>query len=1058
MSDKFLRLVLQAQVDQFTSRMRDAAKVTRETAKAAEDAGKTVTDSQKASAKATDQATDANKKHGTSGKESAKGSDESAEASKRDAEYKAKQRDAAKEAGGALVAFGATSVAALGASTKAAMDWESAWAGVTKTVDGTPEQMAQLESGLRGMARELPATHTEIAGVAEAAGQLGVARKDVLGFTKTMLDLSVSTNLTADEAATNIAQISNVMGTMQREGSKGVERFGATLVALGNAGASTEKEILSMAQRIAGAGKLVGASESDVLALSNTLASMGVNAELGGGVTTRVLLKMYSAVQGGGKQLEAFASVAGMTAQQFADAYGTSPVEALDKVTHGLARIKGEGGNVVQTMTSLGMKGTEEMQVMLSLVGAGDLLTESLQLGNEAWKENTALTDEANKRYETAASKVQVAWNNIKDAAIDAGAVILPVLETVAESVSGLAQSFGDLPQPLQQGIVTLTGVVGAAALVGGTLLTVVPKIRDTAGALKELNTRSDGSSRGLGKIAKGAGIATVGLTALSAAAQITNEMFGKADVSSTQFEQALLSIGKGTGQLDSLFKDGGLGTQINGIGDAIARMNDLSMFDVGGMWLADVMHSGSKLTSIRNEIQGVDTALTGLVAGGKGKEAAAGFQAIAKAAEAQGVPVSKLVDMFPQYRDQLLKAASASGETNITQEQLADAMLRGGVAAETAAGGQVALAEGMSKVTGVGGGTVVITKEIQEQLDKLGIAANGSVLNVQKWTEALIAAGLLTVSARDATAKFEEGIDSLDAKIQEVMATQMAHGGVLNQNRTDFDLTTEAGRRANDVMADMTQRGLSAADAMAKNGESQEAVQGQLVRTYDEMVRTARGFGLGKDEAEALTRSILHIPAGVSVQSWMSDEAKRVAQETTGELNKIDGRVVTVTTVERTIRSIETQVKGGGYADDPSMTALDLGSLPRRAAGGAIYGPGTGTSDSVPILASNGEHMLTAYEVGLMGGQQGVYQFRANLRGGGLPAYAGGGAVGHTVASRSVMSQTAPMPAIAPVIEAPNVRVFIGNEQIDARIEVVAGGVVRQADAQSRYMRTGRP
>lgn len=997
-------------------RMGDAAKKTRETAKAAEEAGKSVTDSQKASAKATDQATDANKKHGESGKESAKGSEESAAASKKDAEYKARQKDAAETAGKALLTFGAMSVAALGASTKAAMDWESAWAGVTKTVDGTPEQMAEMEHGLRNMAKTLPATHTEIAGVAEAAGQLGVAREDVLGFTKTMLDLSVSTNLTADEAATSIAQISNVMGTMKREGSVGVERFGATLVALGNAGASTEKEILSMAQRIAGAGKLVGASESDVLALSNTLASMGINAELGGGVTTRVLLKMYTAVQNGGAGLEKFASVAGMSAQDFAKAYSTSPVAALDLVTKGLARVKGEGGNVVQTMTSLGVKGTEEMQVMLSLVGAGDLLTDSLKLGNQAWKENTALTDEANKRYETAASKVQVAWNNIKDAAIDAGAVILPVLVSVAEGVSGLTQTFGSLPEPVQQGIVVLTGILGVAALVGGTVLTLLPKIRDAGSAFKDLNTRADGSSRGMGKMAKGAGIATAGLTALVAAAQITNAVLGKAEVTSAQFTQGLLSIGKGTDHLDGLFKDGGLGTQINGIGDAISRMNDLTMFDAFGIWVGDVTNSGSKLNTIRDNIKGVDTSLTGLVAGGKGQEAATAFQAIAKAAEAQGVPVSKLVDMFPQYRDKLLEAKNAAGETNVTQEQLGDAMLRGGVAAQTGADGQEKLAEGMSKVAGVGGGTVIVTKEIQEQLDKLGISAQGAVLDIEKFTAVLISAGLLTLSARDATAKFEEGLDALDGKIKNVMATQAAHGGVLNQNRTDLDLTTEAGRAANDVLQDMTQRGLSAADAMAKNGQSQADVQTQLGKTYDAAVKTFMGFGMSETAANALTREILHIPPGVEVKSWMDDQAKKMAQATTGELDKIDGRVVTARSVmiEETHRiNYEKRVveSGGNEPDGGGLYGSDRraggGAILKRAGGGSIFGPGTSTSDEVPLWGSDGEHMLDKGDVIKMGGQQGVYKFRANLRAGQFDFLSSGGGIGQTVAATSIMAQS---------------------------------------------------
>lgn len=275
-------------------------------------------------------------------------------------------RQAMETAGKTLLTFGTVSVAALGASAKAAMDWESAWAGVTKTVDGTPEQMDALEASLRGLAKTLPATHEEIAGVAEAAGQLGVAREDIVSFTKTMIDLGETTNLTAEEAATSIAQIANVMGTTGDD----IDNFGATLVALGNAGASTEKEILEMAKRIAGAGKLVGATEGEVLALANAMASVGIEAQLGGGVMSRVMQRMYADVKTGGEGLDNLAKVAGMSSKDFAAAFESDPVRAIDSLVKGLGKIKDEGGNVVETMTNLGIKGTEETGVILRLVGA----------------------------------------------------------------------------------------------------------------------------------------------------------------------------------------------------------------------------------------------------------------------------------------------------------------------------------------------------------------------------------------------------------------------------------------------------------------------------------------------------------------------------------------------------------------------------------------------------------------------------------------------------------------------------------------------------------------
>ena len=65
--------------------------------------------------------------------------------------------------GTTMLGAGTAMAAGLGVAVKAAMDWESAWAGVKKTVDGTPQQMAELEGELRGLAKTLPATHTEIA-------------------------------------------------------------------------------------------------------------------------------------------------------------------------------------------------------------------------------------------------------------------------------------------------------------------------------------------------------------------------------------------------------------------------------------------------------------------------------------------------------------------------------------------------------------------------------------------------------------------------------------------------------------------------------------------------------------------------------------------------------------------------------------------------------------------------------------------------------------------------------------------------------------------------------
>ena len=127
-------------------------------------------------------------------------------------------------------------MAGVGGVTKAAMTWESSFAGVMKTVDEIVDSngkvvysYAELEQGLRNLAKELPSTHAEIANVAETAGQLGIATQDVISFTKTMIDLGESTNLSAEDAATAIAKLANITGMSSDE----YERFGSSVVALG---------------------------------------------------------------------------------------------------------------------------------------------------------------------------------------------------------------------------------------------------------------------------------------------------------------------------------------------------------------------------------------------------------------------------------------------------------------------------------------------------------------------------------------------------------------------------------------------------------------------------------------------------------------------------------------------------------------------------------------------------------------------------------------------------------------------------------------------------------
>lgn len=160
-------------------------------------------------------------------------------------------------------------------STKAAIEFESSFAGVRKTVEATEEEFKQLENGIRNMSKELPASTTEINSVAEAAGQLGIKTEDILEFTRVMIDLGESTNLSATQAASSLAKFANVT----KMSASNYSNLGSVIVALGNNFATTEADIVNMATRLASTGELAGLSEPQIMALATAMSSVGIEAE-----------------------------------------------------------------------------------------------------------------------------------------------------------------------------------------------------------------------------------------------------------------------------------------------------------------------------------------------------------------------------------------------------------------------------------------------------------------------------------------------------------------------------------------------------------------------------------------------------------------------------------------------------------------------------------------------------------------------------------------------------------------------------------------------------------
>ena len=463
------------------------------------------------------------------------------------------------KAGGALTLGVTTPLIAAGtAALKSAIDFESAFAGVQKTVDATDTQLAKLKQGIIDMSQELPASAVEISAVAEAAGQLGIQTDNILSFSRVMVDLGESTNMSADTAATTLARLANITGMSQEN----FDRLGSVIVDLGNNLATTESEITEMGLRLAGAGSQVGMSEAQILSFAGALSSVGIEAEAGGSAVSKVIVDMQLAVESGGDALENFASVAEMSADQFAGAFREDAASALLAFIEGLATCDERGVSAIGTLQDMGIEEVRMRDALLRAAGASEVFADALEIGSTAWEENNALTKEASQRYQTTESKIKMAKNTITEAGRSIGETMLPVVADLAQSAADLAKQFAALPPETQKNILAFAGAAAAA----GPLLKVT-------GSLVS----------GTGKLVTGTGNLMRAMSKTRAVTDMGAALKGVSGAAST----AAGGVGGLTGVLSSLAGPAGIavlaGTAIVGIGAACyaayqqAKANDLS-------------------------------------------------------------------------------------------------------------------------------------------------------------------------------------------------------------------------------------------------------------------------------------------------------------------------------------------------------------------------------------------------------------------------------------------------------------------------------------------------
>lgn len=400
--------------------------------------------------------------------------------------------------------------------TKEFADYEKALVGVGKTTNIEGKKLENFGKEFQKLSADIPIATNELLGIAQAAGQLGVTgESNLIKFTKTVAQLGVATDLSGEQAATSLTRILNVTG----EGIDTIDRFGASIVALGNNFAATESEIVNVANEVSRSTAVFGVSAAEAAGLATALRSVGVQAQLGGSVVGKAFLKIQKAISSGGKQAEVLTKLTGIAGDQLQKTFDDNATEVFQSFIEGLGNLDGGAKEIIATLEQLGLKGDEVNKVLPILAERSELVGEAVATSNQAYKENIALVEEAEKAFGTLSAEGQKLKNTVITLFTNIGGQLAPTIKELVIDLRLFVERLNANSESLVENISLFLKwgaiISGAVASVSSFLIGVLSLSRIIAGLTAVFGPAALGASAFWAAVTGPIGLAVAGISAL---------------------------------------------------------------------------------------------------------------------------------------------------------------------------------------------------------------------------------------------------------------------------------------------------------------------------------------------------------------------------------------------------------------------------------------------------------------------------------------------------------------------------------------------------------------
>ena len=839
--------------------------------------------------------------------------------------------DALSKLGSTAALAGAAIGAGIAIAVDSAADFNEAMSAVAATGDDAKSNL----DGLRQTAIDLGAatkySATEAAQGTEAMAKAGMSAADIMGGgLAAAMNLAASGNMSVAESADFMATAMNNFNVPGAEA--------ATVADAIAAGANkAQGDVSDMALAFSYVGipaRDAGMSVQQTAGAVAELASQGIIGEKAGTSLRGVLMSL--------------------------EAPSTAAQKAMGKLGITLYDDQGKWlgyNNAVQQLhDKLGPLSDAERDMALGTIfgneqiGAARVLMQGGAADANKWTEAVSQSgyaqQVASEKMNNLKGDIEQLKGSIETGLITAAQSTDGPLRGMTQNLTGVVNALAGMDAH-SQGAVMAFGAIGAGALlVGGGVAKAVPAIREMKAAWDDLdlgnskiakgwdslNEKHPKLTTGLGVLGKAAGAAAAVFAAFQVAGIVQDLATAKTSADDTSV--ALERLGSGSvADINKMFAANHEGAKT--FGDAM-----LSVATGTGTARGSIQEFVANTTGFKGDmmqdaatIKQVDDALAKM----DGNKAASAFDQISAKAKELNLNGTQLAAMFPQYAAKLQEVARAHGQT-MTAAEAMDAALKGTL---STTGMTTAAADKLGGELGVTGGAVMAMSDKTQQLAQKQADLNKKTDDAAK---AFVNESNAAIGLSGAQMNLEGSIAKADQ--------------ALKDNKHTLDIHSETGRANRAALDGIASSAIALAKSEYDNGTATEEAEAKMKHAREEFIRVAEQMGMDSKEAENLADKYGLIPGEVPthVSAPGAKEAIDEAQRLKAAIDNLHDKAINIT---------------AHYTSTGEVNFSD-GAKARFASGGLLSGPGTGTSDSIPMWGSDGEYMqqrsaVDYYGVGIM-------------------------------------------------------------------------------------------